>query len=308
MFWGCFTYDSKGPCHIWREESAADRIEADKKIKALNDGFEVMKRQEWEATNAIIRLGLRNRPGRRAQWRFTEKTGKLVRRGKGGIDWYRYNKVSSLSYSITYDSKPLQFIVIPKMIPFAQQCKRKRPETIVQEDNAPSHAHWYTKYTYSIHNLAYLLWPPNSPDLNAIEKCWWYLKLRTTFYGAPTSKKEAEKAWRKAWRELPQTEIQKWIQGIMRNIQEVLRLEGGNEYKEGRDLRRGFHGRRKIGELFKHAYINDERNNDNGNGDSEYEDWREVFTDQNTMTIGDGDGEVSLTSSSDTTELSDSSE
>jgi len=126
---------------------------------------------------------------------------------------------------------------------------------MIQEDNAPAHAHWFTGYSYDI---ARLLWPPNSPDLNAIEKCWWYLKVKTTWYGAPCSLKEARNNWLKAWRELPQTEIQKWIEGIMHNIQEVIRLEGGNEYKEGRVLKRGYHGRRKVGELFKHTYIRDE--------------------------------------------------
>jgi hypothetical protein len=43
-----------------------------------------------------------------------------------------------------------------------------------------------------------------------------------------------EKAWQKAWDELPQEQIQAWIERIPVHIQEVIRLEGGNEYKEGR--------------------------------------------------------------------------
>jgi hypothetical protein len=40
------------------------------------------------------RMGLGNLPGKRPEWKFTKKTGKLVREAKkGGIDWYRYGKI-----------------------------------------------------------------------------------------------------------------------------------------------------------------------------------------------------------------------
>ena len=46
-----------------------------------------------------------------------------------------------------------------------------------------------------------------------------------------------EEAWIKAWKELPQTQIQAWIERI--------RLEGGNEYAEGREaFRRDWAGTR----------------------------------------------------------------
>jgi hypothetical protein len=40
--------------------------------------------------------------------------------------------------------------------------------------------------------------------------------------------------WRKAWDELDQNRIREWIERIPFHIQEVIRLEGGNEYQEGR--------------------------------------------------------------------------
>ena len=73
----------------------------------------------------------------------------------------------------------------------------------------------------------------------------------------------------------------------MHNIQEVIRLEGGNEYKEGRALKRGYRGRRKVGELFKHAYIQDEeQSNSEGVEEEDYEGWRDIY---NTTTGGDGE-------------------
>ena len=42
------------------------------------------------------------------------------------------------------------------------------------------------------------------------------------------------KAWLKAWRELDQSWIQWWIKQIPHHIQQIIMLEGGNEYRETR--------------------------------------------------------------------------
>jgi hypothetical protein len=78
-----------------------------------------------------------------------------------------------------------------------------------------------------------------------------WLKKRTTSRGAPRDKKTGKEAWIRAWDELPQERIQHWIERLMRHIQEVIRLEGGNEYKEGRDDRdtRSWKGKRVKGKL-----------------------------------------------------------
>jgi hypothetical protein len=57
------------------------------------------------------------------------------------------------------------------------------------------------------------------------------MKRRITASGAPQSRKEMEQAWLNAWKELPQSQIQQWIERIPIHIKEIIRLEGGNEYK-----------------------------------------------------------------------------
>jgi hypothetical protein len=120
------------------------------------------------------------------------------------------------------------------LIPFAKLCKKSRPGTIVQEDKAPAHASKWQQPFFNIHDILRLLWPGNSPDLNMIEPTWMYLKRRTTKKGAPSVRKTAEQAWTRCWKEMPQKQIQEWIERIPRHIQEVIRLKGGNDYKEGR--------------------------------------------------------------------------
>jgi hypothetical protein len=152
-----------------------EKKQAEKDIEAWNTELEPILREEWELTAGLQRLGLRGQPGRKPVWKWNKKSGRLVRGSKGGIDWYRYQKK----------------ILLPKLFPFAKSCDEDRPNTIVQEDKAPAHAHYYQSRIYSLHKIQRLLWCGNSPDLNPIEPCWPWMKRATTKKGAPKSRAEA---------------------------------------------------------------------------------------------------------------------
>lgn len=218
MFWGCFSYDLKGPCHIWKAETKCERKIADQELEAVNRELEPILKAEWELNTPFSRLGLRNQPGRKPQWKWDKKHGKLERGSGTGIDWWRYCRQ----------------VVIPKLIPFVRECEKTRPGIIVQEDGASPHRSFYKDRVYSLAGISQLLWPGNSPDLNMIEPAWPYMKRVTTKKGAPQSRAEAERVWREAWEGLEQWRIQAWIERIIRHIQEIIALEGGNEYKEGK--------------------------------------------------------------------------
>ena len=66
-----------------------------------------------------------------------------------------------------------------------------------------------------------------------IEPCWPHIKRVTTRKGAPQQREVARKVWQAAWRDLEQWRIQAWIERIMRHIEKVIELKGGNEYREG---------------------------------------------------------------------------
>ncbi|KFA70391.1 hypothetical protein S40285_07808 [Stachybotrys chlorohalonatus IBT 40285] len=199
------------------ELAAKEKKEAEEAIKELNKDLEPLAREKWELENGMRRLALRQLPGKQPTWRWNQKTGKLGRNAKkGGIDWFRYQK----------------HIIIPQLIPFAKECEALRPGMLVQEDNAPAHAHQHQQAIYDLHDIKRLLWCPNSPDLNMIEPAWWYLKRVTTKLGAPKNRTEAIRVWKEA--KLSQERIRAWIERIIQHIKEVIRLEGGNEYKEGR--------------------------------------------------------------------------
>ena len=60
------------------------------------------------------------------------------------------------------------------------------------------------------------------------------MKRYTTKHGLITSQDQLKEAWIKCWQEMPQERIQAWIERIVLHIKEVIKLDGGNEYKEGR--------------------------------------------------------------------------
>jgi hypothetical protein len=218
MFWGCFSYDQKGPCHCWAPETAAEKRASELEIAKMNEALEPEARRNWELESGINRLSLRQLPGRKPQFRWNSKTGKLSRSKRGGIDWWRYQQV----------------ILLPKLIPFAKECLKERPGTIVQEDKAPAHNHYIQQQVFDLHQVQRLIWCPNSPDLNMIEPAWPWMKRRTTKKGAPRSRREGMNSWIKAWDDLEQHTIQAWVERIPWHIQQIIQLEGGNEYKEGR--------------------------------------------------------------------------
>ena len=126
---------------------------------------------------------------------------------------------------------------------------------IIQEDNATPHAHVNTRKIYVMVNVERLLWPVNSPDLNAIEPAWWWMKRTTIARGAPPTRKALERSWQTAWKELPQSNIQQWITRIPKHIERIIACEGGNEFKEGNQYQRSWKGRRLKGQLSTHSYL-----------------------------------------------------
>jgi hypothetical protein len=157
MFWGSFSYDKKGPFHIWKTETKKEKKATKKELDALNAAAEPEAKAAWELATAMRRLNLRGGTrGRKPIWKYDKAHDALVREAKkGGIDWYRYQKL----------------ILIPKLIPFAKEYMVDRPDTMVQEDKAPSHAHKAQNSIFIDAGVMRLLWPGNSPDLNAIEPC-----------------------------------------------------------------------------------------------------------------------------------------
>ena len=69
MFWGYYSYDRKGPCHIWTPETAQKKKLADQDLERINKMLEPIMREEWNLETGIRRLGLRNKSGKKPEWK-----------------------------------------------------------------------------------------------------------------------------------------------------------------------------------------------------------------------------------------------
>jgi len=49
MFWACFSYREKGPCHVWRAETPSERIAAQEALDTLNAQNEPLAQAKWQA-------------------------------------------------------------------------------------------------------------------------------------------------------------------------------------------------------------------------------------------------------------------
>lgn len=266
IFWGSFTYEFKGPYHIYKNKSAEEKKAATEEVRQLNERREPHLRQTWEASTALRRLRLNSgNPGKKPTWKFTSKTGKLTLRSLDGIGWYRHWKE----------------ILVPRLIPFYLELKKTYPEAMVMEDGAAGHEHHFCQAVLRANSVVKIDWPGNSPDLNPIEQAWFHLKQATTSRGAPSTQKEMVSQWKKKWASLSQSDIVLWIEGMMANIQKVIELKGGNEYHEGRQAFRCYKGVRIKGKLPPHKYLYPDDRDDN----TPEEDW--IHTDASINSAND---------------------
>ena len=58
MFWGLFLWYRKGPCHIWKKETATEKKASEKELKDPNALREPDAKEEWEINTAMKRAKL----------------------------------------------------------------------------------------------------------------------------------------------------------------------------------------------------------------------------------------------------------
>jgi hypothetical protein len=180
MFWGCFTYDCKGPCHIYYKEieeqkevneAEMDRIneeEVEAECRAAFDTQEREKERKWDERG-------QKWPKKRASWEVYWKNH-MMKKGPscGGVDNLRY----------TYE------VLEPLLIPFWKELmvERHDPDTfecdqlpyVFQQDNAPSHASKWTQRRLQKEGIPLLKHIGNSPEMNSIEGVWMPLRIKIT--------------------------------------------------------------------------------------------------------------------------------
>ncbi len=87
MFWGAFSWWEKGPCYIWKDETAKEKKEAKANLDTRNSLTEAAHKAAWELETGMARIEIRNKPRKKPVWKYTKARGAAVRKkGNRGIN------------------------------------------------------------------------------------------------------------------------------------------------------------------------------------------------------------------------------
>ncbi|GBM98327.1 Transposable element Tc1 transposase [Araneus ventricosus] len=101
---------------------------------------------------------------------------------------------------------------------------------IFQQDNAPCHKarivlEWFEEHTHEFHLMS---WPPNSPDLNLMERIWDVMErqLRAQTPPCPNISTLRDR-YLDIWYNLSPVMYQKLVASMPRRVADVLKAKGG---------------------------------------------------------------------------------
>lgn len=120
-----------------------------------------------------------------------------------------------------------QHVLNDALLPFIGQ-KYPQGHKFMQ-DNAPCHTSGPTQQFMEANNINWWKTPPESPDLNPIEKLWTELKNHCAMV---TTKRDLIEAIKEFWRGLTPRRCTRYINHIHKVIPEVIKQEGGSTQNE----------------------------------------------------------------------------
>jgi transposase len=106
--------------------------------------------------------------------------------------------------------------------------KKKRKDTLFQQDNDPKHKSNKATSWFKDHKIQVMDWPAQSPDLNPIEHLWVHLKRQLAAYSTPPSGiNELWERTQREWEAIDTAVVQNLIESMPRRVEEVIRAKGG---------------------------------------------------------------------------------
>ncbi|KAF2031302.1 hypothetical protein EK21DRAFT_88226 [Setomelanomma holmii] len=165
QFYSLFRYNYKGPCHVYHEETQQEKEEA-----------EVVLKEENADTQA------------------------------------RYNKLqhharlalSQLSESDVNKRYRTRKRALKKVAPWINSLKKRGIKCILLQDGASAHKSRIARDYLTIQHVERLWWPGHSPEVNATEHAWPWIRRHVTKDFTPScTEKECEDQWVKEWDAMP---------------------------------------------------------------------------------------------------------
>ena len=92
MFWGAFSYDKKGPCHVWEKETAQEKKDRKDDLNKRNSLREKANKQKWmkdqkKWLQEYVKTHSRKPGGTRKKWVHNKANRVyIIKNGRGGIN------------------------------------------------------------------------------------------------------------------------------------------------------------------------------------------------------------------------------
>jgi len=218
QFFGAFRYDYKGPCHVYFQETKEEKEIAEAALAAENISTRTTSNlRQTQARAALRELG-------ELDINLANNTKKLQNikkhdyhrgiRSKGGIDGYRHREGA-----------------LKKVAPWINSLKDRGIQCILLEDGAPSHKSRIANDYLSVQGIEKMVWPGHSPDINASEHAWPWIRRHVTRQFAPScTAEECKSQWEAEWKNLPIEMINRWVLDVIEVVRRIIQHEGKNDF------------------------------------------------------------------------------
>jgi hypothetical protein len=76
-----------------------------------------------------------------------------------------------------------------------------------------------------------MAWPGHSPDVNASEHAWPWLRRHVTRQFTPScTPQHCQQQWETEWEALPQELINRWVMGIPKVVRRIIQNKGNKNF------------------------------------------------------------------------------
>ncbi|KAF1973224.1 hypothetical protein BU23DRAFT_380958, partial [Bimuria novae-zelandiae CBS 107.79] len=139
-------------------------------------------------------------------------------RSRGGVDGYRHREE----------------VLKPLLVPWINSLYEEGRAPLLLEDGAPAHTSKIAVEYLEVSHIQKLNWPGHSPDVNAAEHCWpWIRRHITQDFMPSTCEEQCRRQWEYEWEQMPTELLNQWIDGIPDVVRQIIKHSGDNCFHDG---------------------------------------------------------------------------
>ena len=188
QFFGAFRYNFKGPCHSYFHETQEEK-EAAEELLALENAAtrtssNYAQRRARAALLELSEVDINLRTSTRKLQHIKKHDYHRGIRSRGGVDGYRHREGA-----------------LKKVAPWINSLESQGVACYLLEDGAPPHKSRIANDYLQVQKVEKMAWPGHSPDVNASEHAWPWLRRHVTRQFTPScTPQQCQQQWEADWR------------------------------------------------------------------------------------------------------------